>query len=61
MLTLDLNILGVLQLVTFVLVTDMYRLGNFPLSVIANPHLGRLCHFNRLCRGIDFDKVFRGT
>ena len=33
---------------TFSLVTDVYRLGNFPLSVIANSHLGRLHHLNQL-------------
>ena len=31
---------GVSQLATFILVTDMYRLGNFPLSLAAHSHLG---------------------
>jgi len=39
---------GVSQLVTFSLVTDMYRLGNFPLSVIANSHLGFSWYLNLL-------------
>lgn len=31
---------GLSQLVTFILVTDTYRLGNFPLSALATSHLG---------------------
>lgn len=56
--TLNLNASGVSQLVTFVLVTDMYRLRNFPLSVIARPHLGRLRRWNELYHAIDFHKGF---
>lgn len=39
---------GVSQLVTFILVTDMYRLGNFPLSMIAKSHLGLSWYLNLL-------------
>ena len=44
-LTLDLDVLGVSQLVAFIFVTDLYRLENFPLSVITHSHLGTSRHF----------------
>ena len=47
---LDLATLGISQLVTFILVTDLYRLRNFPLSAIADPHLGKLLHNTTLTR-----------
>lgn len=40
----DLNALGISQLATFALVTDLYRLRNFPLSPIAHSHLGMSSH-----------------
>ena len=39
-LTLGPNALGASQLATFILVTDTYRLGNFPLSLAAHSRLG---------------------
>jgi len=39
---------GVSQLVTFIIVTDTYRLGNFPLSLIANSHFGFSWYLNLL-------------
>ena len=45
-LTLGLGALGVSQLATFILVTDMYRLRNFPLSLIAHTHLGMSNHLS---------------
>ena len=38
--TLGLNTSGVSQLVAFILVTDVYRLGNFPLSFTTQSRLG---------------------
>jgi len=39
---------GVSQLITFILVTDMYRLKNFPLSMITDSHLGFSWYLNLL-------------
>ena len=40
--------LGLSQLVTFILVTDTYRLGNFPLSTFATSRLGMLYYINEM-------------
>lgn len=40
--------LGISQLATFILVADIYRLENFPLSLIAHSHLGMSNDLSRL-------------